>query len=106
MPDIKVSFFCDMSYDSRTRHVFLLHMVGDRLHMVICQIMIGGEFFARYHRPAGGVLALERQGVRVQLYLFPALWSGLNAKAFGRRVGLFYPYNRVVSATGFEPVTQ
>ena len=67
MPDIKVSFFRDMSYDSRPRHVSLPHMVGDRLHMVICQMMQGGEFFARYHRLDGGVVALDRQGVSVQV---------------------------------------
>ena len=66
MPDIKVSFFHDMSYDSRTRHVSLTHMIGDRLHMVICQMMQGGEFFACYHRPDGGVVALDRQGVSDQ----------------------------------------
>ena len=41
MPDIKVSSFRDMSYDSRTRHVSIPHMVGERLHMVICQINAG-----------------------------------------------------------------
>jgi hypothetical protein len=51
MPVIKVSFFRDMSYDSHTRHVSLPHMVSDRLHMVICQMMQAGEFFACYHRP-------------------------------------------------------
>lgn len=45
MPVIKVSFFRDMSYDSHTRHVSLPHMVSDRLHMVICQMMQAGEFF-------------------------------------------------------------
>jgi ribosomal protein L21E len=42
-------------------------MVGDRLHMVICQMMQGGEFFACYRGPDGGVVALDRQGVRVQV---------------------------------------
>jgi hypothetical protein len=62
MPDIKVSFFRDMSDDSRTRHESLPQMIGDRLHMVRCRIMQGGEFFACYQRPEGGVVALDRQG--------------------------------------------
>ena len=61
MPDTKVSFFRDMSYDSRTRHASLPHMVGDSLHMVICQMMHGGEF----RRPDCGVVVLKRQGVSV-----------------------------------------
>ncbi len=56
-----------MSYDSRTRYVSLPQLVGDKLHMVICQMMDGGEFFARYHRPDGGVVDLDRQGVSVQV---------------------------------------
>ena len=67
MPDIKVSLFRDMSYDGRTHQLSLPHMVGNRLHMVICQMMQGGEFFACYHRPDGGVVALDRQGVSVQV---------------------------------------
>ena len=45
MPDIKVSFFRDISYDSRTRHLSLPHIFGDRLYMVICQMMHSGGFF-------------------------------------------------------------
>ena len=67
MPVIKVSFFRDMSYDSHTRHVSLPHMVSDRLHMVIYQMMQAGEFFACYHRPEGGVVALDKQGVSIQI---------------------------------------
>ena len=59
-----------MSYDSRTRRVSFLRMVGNRLHMVIRQMMRGGKFFARYHWPDGGVVALDRQGVCVQVWLF------------------------------------
>ena len=67
MPVIKVSFFRDMSYDSHTRQVSLPHMVSDRLHMVICPMMQAGEFFACYHRPEGGVVALDKQGVSIQI---------------------------------------
>ena len=42
MPEITVSFFRDMIDDRRTRHVSLPQTVGDRLHMVICQMMRGG----------------------------------------------------------------
>ena len=67
MPVIKVSFFRDMSYDSHTRHVSLPHMVSDRLYMVICQMMQAGEFFACYHQPEGCVVALDKQGVSIQI---------------------------------------
>ena len=41
MPDIKVSSFREMSYYSHTRQVSLPHMIGDRLHMVICKMIQG-----------------------------------------------------------------
>ena len=56
-----------MSYDSLTRDVSLPHIIGDRLHLVICHMMKGGEFFTCYQRPDGGVVALDSQGVSVQV---------------------------------------
>jgi hypothetical protein len=67
VPVIKVSFLRDKSYNSHTRHVSLPHMVSDRLHMVICQMMQAGELFACYHLPGGGSVALDKQGVSIQI---------------------------------------
>jgi hypothetical protein len=64
---IRVSFFTDMSCDTRTRNVPLPHTAQQDLHGTIRQMMQGPEFFACYNHPSGGVVALDRQGVCIQI---------------------------------------
>jgi hypothetical protein len=66
MQIVRVSFFSELSVQSLTRRVFLPRVKRQALDTLICQMMQGLEFFACYHEADGGVVALDRHGVRVR----------------------------------------
>jgi hypothetical protein len=66
MQIVRVSFFSELSVQSLTRRVFLPRVKRQALDSLICQMMQGPEFFACYHETDGGVVALDRRGVRVR----------------------------------------
>ena len=67
MAKIAVSFFSDPNADSRTRRVSFPRVAQCQLHHDIRSAMQGSEFFACYMAPEGGVVALDRQGVTVNI---------------------------------------
>jgi hypothetical protein len=67
MTDITVSFFSDLNAAIRTRRVSFPRATRPMLHKDIRQSMEPQEFFACYHAPDGGIVALDRQGVTVRI---------------------------------------
>ena len=67
MAEIAVSFFSDPDADSCTRRVSFPRVALSQLHHDIPSDMQGSEFFACYMAPDGGVVALDRQGVTVNI---------------------------------------
>ena len=67
MADIAVSFFSELNAESRTRRVSFPLAAKSQLHHAIRTTMQGSEFFACYMAPEGGVVALDRQGVTVNI---------------------------------------
>jgi len=67
MAEIAVSFFREPNADSRTRRVSFPCAAPSQLHYDIRSAMRGREFFACYMAPEGGVVALDRQGVTVNI---------------------------------------
>mgnify|MGYP007062013943 CR=1 FL=1 len=63
MAKIAVSFFSDLDVQSRSRRVLFPRADRQGLHKSIRGAMQDSEFFACYHAPDGGVIALDRQGV-------------------------------------------
>tara|TARA_E500000178_G_C16681359_1_gene599493 strand:+ start:228 stop:431 length:204 start_codon:yes stop_codon:yes gene_type:complete len=67
MAEIAVSFFSEPNAKSRTRRVSFPRTAESQLHYDIRSAMQGSEFFACYMAPGGGVVALDRQGVTVNI---------------------------------------
>ena len=67
MAEIAVSFFSEPNAESRTRRVSFPHVAESQLHCDIRSAMQGTEFFACYMPPQGGVVALDRQEVTVNI---------------------------------------
>ena len=67
MAEIAVSFFSEPNADSRTRRVSFPRTAQSKLHHDIRSAMQGNEFFACYVAPQGGVVALDRQGITINI---------------------------------------
>ena len=67
MAEIAVSFFSEPNAESRTRRVSFPRVAESQLHHDIRSAMRGAEFFACYLAPQGDVVALDRQGVTVNI---------------------------------------
>jgi hypothetical protein len=64
---VEVSYFSSFSNESRTRRVPFPRTSPGLLKQQIIEAMLNGEFFACYHHPKGGVVAIDYQGVTVQV---------------------------------------
>jgi len=67
MQSVTVTFFSDLCLRSQTRIVSLPCIGRNRLHAAIRTIMRGPESFACYHHPDGSVVALDKEGVSIQI---------------------------------------
>ena len=67
MAEIAVSFLSEPNAKSRTRRVSFPRAAKAELHQAIRKTMQSSEFFACYLAPEGGVIALDRQGIKISV---------------------------------------
>ena len=67
MNEITVSFFSCLSVSSRTRRVPFPRMTREQLNDSIVTAMQASEFYACYHDPYEGVVAVDRDGFEVRV---------------------------------------